>query len=85
MGFVGSAIERILRPTQIQYDLPIAGEISINVYNTLGILVMKLDSGYKTAGSHLITFNADKLPTGIYFYQLQSGNFVETKKMTLIK
>tara|TARA_B100000929_G_scaffold271690_1_gene242735 strand:- start:100 stop:2727 length:2628 start_codon:yes stop_codon:yes gene_type:complete len=71
--------------TKIQYDLPVAGEISINVYNTLGILVMKLDSGYKTAGSHLITFNADKLPTGIYFYQLQSGNFVETKKMTLIK
>jgi len=71
--------------TQIQYELPLAGEISLTLYNTLGIEVMQLDKGIKSAGIHNISFDGSHLPTGIYFYQLRIGSFVKTRKMSLIK
>ena len=71
--------------TQIQYELPLAGEISLTLYNTLGIEVMQLDKGIKSAGIHNISFDGSHLPTGIYFYQLRTGSFVKTRKMSLIK
>ncbi|MBT3479682.1 MAG: choice-of-anchor B family protein [Candidatus Marinimicrobia bacterium] len=71
--------------TQIQYELPLAGEIVLTLYNTLGVEIMQLDKGIKSAGIHQISFDGSNLPTGIYFYQLRTGNFVKTKKMSLIK
>ena len=71
--------------TQIQYELPLAGEISLTLYNTLGIEVMQLDKGIKSAGIHNISFDGGHLPTGIYFYQLRTGSFVKTRKMSLLK
>ena len=71
--------------TQIQYELPIAGEVTLNIYNMLGELVAELDNGFKDYGKHKITFNGSMFPSGIYFYQLRSGDFVKTKKMTLMK
>jgi choice-of-anchor B domain-containing protein len=71
--------------TKIQYELPLAGEISLMLYNTLGIEVMQLDKGIKSAGIHNISFDGSHLPTGIYFYQLRIGSFVKTRKMSLIK
>lgn len=71
--------------TQIQYELPLAGEIALTLYNTLGIEVMQLDKGMKSAGIHHISFDGRQLPSGIYLYQLRAGNFVETRKMSLIK
>ena len=71
--------------TQIQYELPLAGEISLTLYNTLGIEVMQLDKGIKSAGIYNISFDGSHLPTGIYFYQLRIGSFVKTRKMSLIK
>ena len=71
--------------TQIQYELPLTGEISLMLYNTLGIEVMQLDKGIKSAGIHNISFDGSHLPTGIYFYQLRTGSFIKTRKMSLIK
>ena len=71
--------------TQIQYELPNAGAVSLNVYNMLGEIVVELDSGFKDAGKHKITFDGSMLPSGIYFYQLRSGDFVKTRKMTFMK
>ena len=71
--------------TQIQYELPRAGEIDLTLYNMLGMEVMKLDRGIKPAGIYQILFDGSHLPSGIYFYQLRSGNFVKTRKMSLLK
>ena len=71
--------------TQIQYDLPEDGNISLKVYNMLGEVVIELDKGFKTAGRHTITFDGNMLPSGVYFYQLRSGDFVRTRKMTFMK
>jgi choice-of-anchor B domain-containing protein len=71
--------------TQIQYELPREGKINLTLYNTLGMEVMKLDRGIKPAGIHQISFDGSHLPSGIYFYQLRSGNFVKTRKMSLLK
>jgi hypothetical protein len=71
--------------TRIQYELPREGEIDLTLYNMLGMEVMKLDRGIKPAGVHQISFDGSHLPSGIYFYQLRSGNFVKTRKMSLLK
>ena len=71
--------------TQIQYHLPVGGNVSLNVYNMLGEIVVELDNGFKNSGRHTVNFNGAMLPSGIYFYQLRSGDFVRTKKMTLMK
>ena len=71
--------------TQIQYELPDAGNISLKVYNMLGEVVIELDKGFKTAGRHTIRFDGRMLPSGVYFYQLRSGDFVRTRKMTFMK
>ncbi|MCS5653613.1 MAG: choice-of-anchor B family protein [Candidatus Marinimicrobia bacterium] len=71
--------------TQIQYELPKAGEVNITVYNTLGVEVMEIDKGFRSAGIHKVSFNGSDLPSGIYFYQLKVGSIVKTRKMSLIK
>ncbi len=71
--------------TQIQYELPKAGEVTITVYNILGMEVMQIEKGIKSAGVHVISFDGSNLPSGIYFYQLKAGHIVKTRKMSLIK
>ncbi|MBS1494459.1 MAG: T9SS type A sorting domain-containing protein [Bacteroidetes bacterium] len=71
--------------TTINYSLPVATDVSLKVYDALGNEVMSLVNGFKNAGTHSITMNASELTSGIYFYKLQAGNFVSTKKLTLIK
>ncbi|OGU75798.1 MAG: hypothetical protein A2V93_06160 [Ignavibacteria bacterium RBG_16_34_14] len=71
--------------TIISYSLPKASHVSLKVYNTLGQEVAALVNGIKEAGNHKIDFNASNLNSGIYFYKLETGNFNEVKKMTLIK
>ena len=51
----------------------------------LGEIVVELDNGFKDSGRHSIIFNGSMLPSGVYFYQIRSGDFVRTKKMTLMK
>ncbi|MGH2567982.1 MAG: T9SS type A sorting domain-containing protein, partial [Bacteroidota bacterium] len=55
------------------------------VYNSLGQEVAVLANEFQSPEIYRITFNADHLPSGVYFYRLQAGEFVGTKKMILIR
>jgi hypothetical protein len=71
--------------TLISYQLPVASDVSLKVYDVLGREVMTLVNGKQEAGSYNLNFNASNLSSGVYFYRLQAGNFVSTKKMMLVK
>ncbi len=71
--------------TVISYQLPVAGNVSLKLYDVLGKEVMTLVNGRQEAGAYNFNFNASSLSSGVYFYRLQSGNFVQTKKMMLVK
>jgi hypothetical protein len=71
--------------TVISYQLPIGSQISLKVYDVLGREVATLVNERKAAGSYTATFDASKFSSGVYFYKLQAGNFVQTKKMLLVK
>jgi hypothetical protein len=71
--------------TMISYQLPISGDVTLKVYDVLGNEVETLVDEYKPAGNYKVEFNAANLPSGIYFYKLQVGSLVETKKMLLLK
>jgi Secretion system C-terminal sorting domain len=71
--------------TTISYQLPSEGQVSLKVYDMLGNEVTTLVNEMKTAGEYQVDFNAAVLSSGIYFYRLQAGNFVETKRMMLMK
>lgn len=71
--------------TIIGYRLPVRSYVTLNVYDILGREIETLVSGVKNAGSYSITFNASKLASGIYLYKLHAGNFVQVRKMILLK
>ncbi len=71
--------------TNIQYTINKRGTVSLKVYDVLGREVATLVNEEKPAGVYELTYNAGQLSSGIYFYKLQSGSFVETKKMILMK
>lgn len=71
--------------TIIKYSVPVDGIVRIAVYNTLGEKVSELVNQFVKAGSYEINFNANRLSSGVYFYKLESGTFVQTKKMTILK
>ena len=71
--------------TKIQFALPTSGNVTLTVYDMLGREVASLVNGMKDAGMHTVPFNARNLSSGLYFYTLRSGSFVETKKMMLMK
>ena len=71
--------------TTISYSLPLKSEVELVIYNALGEEVMKLANEEKEAGRYSVDFNASNLSSGIYFYRLKAGKFVETKKMVLMK
>ena len=57
----------------------------LKVFDLLGSEVVELVKGEIEAGTYHINFNAANLPSGVYFYRLQAGSFVETRKMILMK
>jgi hypothetical protein len=71
--------------TKINYHIPQLSFVTLNVYDVLGSEIATLVNEEKSVGSYEIEFNATVLPSGIYFYRLQAGSFVETKKMVLMK
>lgn len=71
--------------TTIQYALPNAGNVSLKIYDVLGREVANLVNGRQAAGEYTVQFNAANLASGIYFYRLQAGDFMQTKKMMLVK
>lgn len=71
--------------TNIRYDLPEATQVRLDVYNIMGQHVTTLVNHYQTLGSHTVTFDATNLSGGVYLYRLRTQNFVETRKMVLVK
>ncbi|MFN3344374.1 MAG: PQQ-dependent sugar dehydrogenase [Chloroherpetonaceae bacterium] len=73
--------------TRIGYRLPVASDVKLELYDVLGRKLATLVNARQEAGSYLVALNAQtlNLASGTYFYRLQAGNFVETKKMMLLK
>jgi hypothetical protein len=71
--------------TVIGYQLPVAGYVTLKVFDLLGREVATLVNENKSAGYYKISFDASNLPSGVYFYNLLTGNSSITKKMLLIK
>lgn len=71
--------------TSINYSIPKDGFVSLKVYNVLGSEVATLVNNYKAAGNYEVSLNADNLTSGIYYYRIESGSFVQTRKMIVLK
>jgi hypothetical protein len=71
--------------TQIEYALPKATQVTLEVFNSVGQKVMELVNGQQSAGYHTATFDASGLSSGVYLYKLTTPSFTQTKKMLLIK
>jgi hypothetical protein len=89
----GKAIPTGKPSTKIKYSIPSVGtshdlslqNVTLIVYDILGREVSTLVNTQQQHGNYEVLFNANMLPSGIYFYKLQSGGFTETKKMLLLK
>jgi hypothetical protein len=71
--------------THIDFDLPKAATVKLAVYDVAGKLVATLVDGKMNAGTHSVTWNADKTPSGVYFTKLETESFSSVKKMVLMK
>ena len=71
--------------TTISWQAPVSGWQTLKVYDILGKEVATIVNEYRQAGKYETKFNASNIPSGIYFYRLKAGNFVQTKKMILLK
>ena len=71
--------------TTIHYELPLESFVTLKVFDVLGKEVKTLIEGYRTEGRYEVEFDATNLPSGIYFYRLRAGEYINTKKMILMK
>ena len=71
--------------TSINFSIPKQGLVTLKVYDVLGKEVANLVNEVKAAGSYSVEFNGANLSSGIYYYRIESGSFVNVKKMLLIK
>jgi N-acetylneuraminic acid mutarotase len=71
--------------TKITFAIPQNGFVSLKVYDVSGKEVMTLVNKTMTVGTYAVDFNGSFLSSGVYFYRIETGNFVETKKMMLVK
>ncbi|MGB5895882.1 MAG: T9SS type A sorting domain-containing protein, partial [Ignavibacteriaceae bacterium] len=71
--------------TKIKYSIPKESEVTVKVFDILGAEVITLLNEEKEAGVYEVDFNAQRLASGVYFYRLQAGSFIEAKKMVLMK
>jgi hypothetical protein len=71
--------------TEIRFAIAEAGHVTLKVYDVLGKEIQTLAQGVKQPGRYSITWDARAVPSGVYFYRLEAGTFVQTKRMLLIK
>jgi hypothetical protein len=71
--------------TTIRYSLPQRSHVSLTVFNTLGQKVTTVVEGEMEAGVHEVKFDASRLASGVYLYRIQAGNFVQTRRLVVIR
>jgi hypothetical protein len=71
--------------TTIKYSIKYGGLVTLKIYDILGTEVKVLVNENKETGNYTVSFNASSLPSGVYFYKIKSGKFVDVKKMILLK
>jgi hypothetical protein len=71
--------------TKIEYTIPTASKVKLRIYNLLGQVISTLVDEQQEAKTYVKEFDASKLSSGTYFYQITAGSFIATKKMILIK
>jgi hypothetical protein len=76
--------------TSIRYALPVAAEVRISIFNVLRQLVKAFDEGLRSPGRHEVTWNGDneagrEVGSGVYFYRLEAGDVVKTRRMVLLR
>ena len=71
--------------TNINYSLPSRNFLSIKIYDVKGNLIETLVNEVQNPGKYSVNWNAEKYPSGVYYYSLKTNKFTETKKMLLIK
>jgi hypothetical protein len=71
--------------TTISYSIPKTGMVTIKIYNVLGQAVKTLVNQVQNPGNFHVTFNANSLTSGVYFYSIKADNFTQVKKMMLLK
>ncbi len=71
--------------TTIRYTLPVAGSVQLKIFNILGQEVMTLVDGALKAGSYVVVFDASRLSSGVYLYQLKTDQYSSVKKMMMLK
>jgi hypothetical protein len=71
--------------TTIRYGLPARSHVSLTVFNTLGQRVSTITDGEQNAGYHSVRFDATNLSSGVYYYRIQAGSYVDTKKFLLVR
>jgi hypothetical protein len=71
--------------TTIKYSIPEDQQVKLNVYDPLGEKVVTLVDGFQKAGQHKVNFDASGLPSGIYFYSLETSSYTSVKKMILLR
>lgn len=71
--------------TVINYDLSLGSELSFQVYDLSGAMLIDRDLGFRRSGKHSLKFSGDKLSSGIYYYRIKSVGFEQTNRMILLK
>jgi hypothetical protein len=71
--------------TKIRFDIPKSSVVMITIYNSIGAEAIRLVDKEFKAGSHEVEWNGSEFPSGLYLLKLESGGFIDTKKMLLIK
>ena len=71
--------------TTFHYSLPQTVNVDVAVFDMLGKRVQTITQGQQSAGTYTVRFDASSLASGMYFYQVRAGEFIQTRKMLLLK
>ncbi len=71
--------------TRIAYTLPFQSQVELKIYDVLGREIASLVNKEQPAGNYNVEFNSAELPSGVYLYRIQAGEFSQVRKMILIK
>ncbi|MCB0726552.1 MAG: T9SS type A sorting domain-containing protein, partial [Ignavibacteriae bacterium] len=71
--------------TKIYYNLPIPGNVKIEIYSSTGQMIKELVNEFKYEGNYVADFDGSNLSSRVYFYKIQTNDFSQTKRMILLK